>query len=187
VQQLVSFIPASARLQFFHRQVDKLRTLTKPMIKKQRNIKLLRTAQGCIRPLPEFCPRLMHGRSCAVVMSPNDGMITNWQTEFYLATLTLDRLSGEYLCIQCIATARLPGFIRLALWAKLSTEPMCNGDSVKPKQPTRRKTCPSATLTTVNLTWADPESNPGLREQTPATNRLNRHCRLQTKTNPTYV
>jgi hypothetical protein len=30
------------------------------------------------------------------------------------------------------------------------------------KPTTRRKTCPSATLSTTNLTWTDPGSNPGL-------------------------
>jgi hypothetical protein len=34
------------------------------------------------------------------------------------------------------------------------------------------KTCPSATLSTTNPTWTDPESNPGLRGGRPATNRL---------------
>jgi hypothetical protein len=34
------------------------------------------------------------------------------------------------------------------------------------------KTCPSATLSTINPTWTDPESNPGLRGERPATNRL---------------
>ena len=37
---------------------------------------------------------------------------------------------------------------------------------------TRRKTCPSATLSTRNPTWTDPGSNPGLRGERPATNRL---------------
>jgi hypothetical protein len=37
---------------------------------------------------------------------------------------------------------------------------------------TRGKTCPSATLSTTNPTWTDPESNPGLRGERPATNRL---------------
>jgi hypothetical protein len=40
------------------------------------------------------------------------------------------------------------------------------------KQTTRRKTCPSATLSTTNPTWTDPGSNPGLRNGRPATNRL---------------
>jgi hypothetical protein len=37
---------------------------------------------------------------------------------------------------------------------------------------TRRKTCPSATLSTTNLTWIDPDSNPGLRGERSATNDL---------------
>jgi hypothetical protein len=40
------------------------------------------------------------------------------------------------------------------------------------KPTTWRKTCPSATLPTTNPTWTDPESNPGLRGERPATNRL---------------
>jgi hypothetical protein len=38
---------------------------------------------------------------------------------------------------------------------------------------TRRKTYPSATLSTTNPTWNDPGANPGLRGQRPATNNLN--------------
>jgi hypothetical protein len=34
------------------------------------------------------------------------------------------------------------------------------------------KTCLSATLSTTNPTWTDPGSNPGLRGERPATNRL---------------
>ena len=37
---------------------------------------------------------------------------------------------------------------------------------------TRGKTCPSATLSTTNPTWTDRGSNPGLRGERPATNRL---------------
>jgi hypothetical protein len=40
------------------------------------------------------------------------------------------------------------------------------------KPTTRRKTCPSATLSTTNPTWTDPVSNPGLRSGRPASNRL---------------
>jgi hypothetical protein len=40
---------------------------------------------------------------------------------------------------------------------------------------TRRKTCPSATLSTTNPTWTDPWSKPGLRDGRPATNRLSRY------------
>ena len=37
---------------------------------------------------------------------------------------------------------------------------------------TRGKTCPSTTLSTTKFTWTDPGSNPGLRCEKPATNRL---------------
>jgi hypothetical protein len=37
---------------------------------------------------------------------------------------------------------------------------------------TRRKTCPSATLSTTNPTWIDPGANSGLRGERPATNDL---------------
>jgi hypothetical protein len=37
---------------------------------------------------------------------------------------------------------------------------------------TRRKPCPSATLSTTNPTRTDPGSNPGLRRDRPATSRL---------------
>jgi hypothetical protein len=36
---------------------------------------------------------------------------------------------------------------------------------------TREKNYPSATLFTTNPTWTDPGSNPGLRDERPATNR----------------
>jgi hypothetical protein len=36
----------------------------------------------------------------------------------------------------------------------------------------RGKTCPSATLSTINPTWTEPVSNTGLRGERPATNRL---------------
>jgi hypothetical protein len=37
---------------------------------------------------------------------------------------------------------------------------------------TRRKTCPSATLSTTHPTWTAQGSNPGVRGERPATNRL---------------
>jgi hypothetical protein len=37
---------------------------------------------------------------------------------------------------------------------------------------TRRKTCPSATFSSINPTWTDPSAHPGLRGEKPATNRL---------------
>jgi hypothetical protein len=54
------------------------------------------------------------------------------------------------------------------------------------KPTTRRKTYPSATLSTIYPTWTDSRSNPGLRSGRPATNRLSHgtvllHCHYQTK------
>jgi hypothetical protein len=40
-------------------------------------------------------------------------------------------------------------------------------------QRTRRKTCPTVTLSTTNPTWIDLVANPGLRGERPATNDLN--------------
>jgi hypothetical protein len=37
---------------------------------------------------------------------------------------------------------------------------------------TRRKTCPSVTLSTTNPTWIEPGANPVLRGERPATNDL---------------
>jgi hypothetical protein len=37
---------------------------------------------------------------------------------------------------------------------------------------TRRKTCPSATLSSINPAWIDTGANPGLRGVRPATNDL---------------
>jgi hypothetical protein len=37
---------------------------------------------------------------------------------------------------------------------------------------TRRKTCPSATLSTTNPAWIEPGANPGLRGERPASNDL---------------
>jgi hypothetical protein len=48
------------------------------------------------------------------------------------------------------------------------------------KPTTRRKTCPSATLSTTNLTWTDPGSNPGLRGERPATNCLSHGTAINT-------
>jgi hypothetical protein len=44
---------------------------------------------------------------------------------------------------------------------------------------TRRKTCPSATLSTTNPTWIDPGSNPGLRGERPVTNDLSHGTAVQ--------
>jgi hypothetical protein len=44
---------------------------------------------------------------------------------------------------------------------------------------TRRKTCPSATLSATNPTWTDPGSNPSFRGGRLTTNRLS-HCTAST-------
>jgi hypothetical protein len=43
---------------------------------------------------------------------------------------------------------------------------------------TRRKTCRSATFSTTNTTWTDPDANPDLCGESPAINHLS-HCRYQ--------
>jgi hypothetical protein len=48
---------------------------------------------------------------------------------------------------------------------------------------TREKTCPSATLSTTNPTRPDPGSNPGLRGEKPATNRLSHGTALPSRYN----
>ena len=48
---------------------------------------------------------------------------------------------------------------------------------------TRRKTCPSATLSTTNPTWTDPGSNLGLRDERPATYRLSHGTAFLTELN----
>jgi hypothetical protein len=74
--------------------------------------------------------------------------------------------------------------VRLRLWTAVTT-----GHIVRPpdhmslesddgiiltgrNRRTRRKTCPSATLSTTNPTWIDPGANPGLPGERPETNRL---------------
>jgi hypothetical protein len=44
----------------------------------------------------------------------------------------------------------------------------------------RRKTCSSANMSTTNLTWTDQVSNPGLRSDIPATDRLSHGSALST-------
>ena len=48
----------------------------------------------------------------------------------------------------------------------------CNGSLVEWNW--QAKTCPSAILSATNPTWTDPGSNPGLRGDRPATDRLSR-------------
>jgi hypothetical protein len=55
-------------------------------------------------------------------------------------------------------------------WRRLWSNWWNENWQVRPKY--SEKTCPSATLSTTNLTWPDPGSNPGRRGGKPATNRL---------------
>jgi hypothetical protein len=48
---------------------------------------------------------------------------------------------------------------------------------------TRGETCPSANSSTTNPTWTDLRSNPGLRGDRPATNRLSHDTALSGLTN----
>jgi hypothetical protein len=57
----------------------------------------------------------------------------------------------------------------MSIKLKMSMEHRWN-DTDRGKLKTRRKTCPSATLSTTNPTWTDPESNLGLRGE--ATNKF---------------
>jgi hypothetical protein len=61
---------------------------------------------------------------------------------------------------------------------------------------TRRKTCPSVTLSAINPTWIDPGANPVLRGERPAANRLshgtasedhNRHLRRHEDLKPLFI
>jgi hypothetical protein len=52
---------------------------------------------------------------------------------------------------------------------------------------TRGKTCSSATLSTTNPAWTDPGSNPGLRGERPATNRLSLGTARGPTVTPTLV
>jgi hypothetical protein len=49
---------------------------------------------------------------------------------------------------------------------------------------TRRKSCPSATLSSINPTWIDPGANPALRGERPATNDLSHGTALRHLTHP---
>jgi hypothetical protein len=50
-------------------------------------------------------------------------------------------------------------------------------------QSTQGKTCPNATLSTINLTWTDPGSKPGLRGGRPAATRLSHGTALGQRVN----
>jgi hypothetical protein len=44
---------------------------------------------------------------------------------------------------------------------------------------TQRKTCPSAIMSIINPTWTNPDVNPGLHSERPATNPLNHGTALK--------
>ena len=52
---------------------------------------------------------------------------------------------------------------------------------------TSRQTCPTATLSTTNLTWTDSETNPGLQGERPATNRLTHGRPIKTRLYLSYI
>ena len=52
---------------------------------------------------------------------------------------------------------------------------------------TWRKTCLSATLSTINFTWTDFIWNPNLRDDRPGTNRPSRDTALKHKNQPNYI
>lgn len=51
---------------------------------------------------------------------------------------------------------------------------------------TQRKTCHSTTLSTMNMTWTDPESNTGLRSGSLTANRLS-HVHALYKSHETVI
>jgi hypothetical protein len=67
----------------------------------------------------------------------------------------------------CLLTLAYYAFPRWWVW-----RPTVEWYIGRGNQRTRRKTCPSATLSTINPTWIDPDANPGLRGERPATNDL---------------
>jgi hypothetical protein len=68
----------------------------------------------------------------------------------------------------CLLTVAYYAFPR---WYEFG-EPRWNDILTGENRRTRRKTCPSATLSTTNPTWIDPGANPGLRGERPATDDL---------------
>jgi hypothetical protein len=65
-------------------------------------------------------------------------------------------------------------------------EPKWN-DIDRKNQRTRRKTCPSATLSTTNPTWSDLATNPGLRGERLVTNCMSNGTALNYTLISTYI
>jgi hypothetical protein len=90
-----------------------------------------------------------------IITAPREGCIQKMQvTDYY----------GVRLCLWTAATGghigHLPDDKNVEWW--------WNDILTEENQRTRRKMCPSATLSTINPTWIDPE----IRRDMPATNRL---------------
>jgi hypothetical protein len=68
----------------------------------------------------------------------------------------------------CLLTLAYYAFPRRYEFGELQWNDILTGEN----RTTRKKTCPSATLSTSNPTWIYPGANPGLRGERPATNNL---------------
>jgi hypothetical protein len=68
----------------------------------------------------------------------------------------------------CLLTLAYYAFPRLYEFGERRRNDILTGENRR----ARRKTCPSATLSTTNPTWIDPGAKPGLRVERPATNDL---------------
>jgi hypothetical protein len=68
----------------------------------------------------------------------------------------------------CLLTLAYYAFPRLYEFGERRWNDILTGENRR----TRRKTCPSATLSATKLTWIDPATNTGLRGERPATNYL---------------
>jgi hypothetical protein len=68
----------------------------------------------------------------------------------------------------CLFTSEYYAFSRWYEFGERRWNDILRGENRR----TRRKTCHSATLSTINPTWIDPGANPGLRGERPATNNL---------------
>ena len=103
----------------------------------------------------------------------------------------------KYFFIQCssifgtaLRFGKFPGLARLSFWQERRSNVLSTGGMIMIWQhrSTGRKTCPSVTWPTTNLTWTDLESNTDIRCESPATKRPNRAtAHLKAKISPNYV